>query len=307
MPVVLDASSPTSSVDSGSRKTQMNEAQAKAYVAGQVQRWERARTRVATPSAIHLAKRWSSLRAAMIATSRHLEGRTTSAALDEAWISDLQLVRSELPTSQDVTPIVIPPSMLSPRDCAGFSFQNVIPEWFRSQSSQIAPSAVRIAVEGIQHLLATELIEWCQVAIGVRFQVVDVQDGPLVIQDYPAEDADGDLLMTDHEVGLLGRGFVLRLRMSGLRGLRSPRGSSSSEPDPKRPQHVPPRPVSLSTPSLSSLPSYHPSVSNQSAVTLDETMSSIQNVSSQAGSDFVPSLFGTSGGSIESTRSVVPR
>ncbi|OWY99290.1 hypothetical protein PHMEG_00029732 [Phytophthora megakarya] len=110
--------------------------------------------------------------------------------------------------------------------------------------------------------------------------------------------------MTDHEAGLLGREFVLRLRMSGLRGLRSPRGSPSSEPDPKRQQHVPPRPVSLSTPSLSSLPSYHSSDSNsQSVVAPSETMSSIQNVSSRAGSDFVPSLLGTSGGSIESTRS----
>ncbi|OWZ04438.1 LOW QUALITY PROTEIN: hypothetical protein PHMEG_00023661 [Phytophthora megakarya] len=238
-------------------------------------------------------------------TSRHSEGRTTSAALDEAWISYLQLVRSELPTAQDVTPIVIPPSMLSPRDCvaliqtllveAGFSFRNVIPEWFRSRSSQITPSAVRIVVEGVQHLLATELIEWRQVAFGMLFQVVNIQDGPLVIQNYHAEDADGDLLMTDHEAGLLGRDFVLRLRMSGLQGMRSPRGSPSSEPDPKRPQHVPPCPVSLSTPSLSSQPSYHSSdTNNQSAVTLSETMSSIQNVSS---------LFGTSGGSIESTRS----
>ncbi|OWY96617.1 hypothetical protein PHMEG_00033073 [Phytophthora megakarya] len=186
--------------------------------------------------------------------------------------------------------------MLSPRDCvaliqtlrveAGFSFRNVIPEWFRSRSSQIAPSAVRMAVEGVQNLLATELIEWRQVAFGVTFQLVDVQDGPLVIQDYHAEDADGDLLMTDHEAGLLVR------------------GSPSSEPDPKRPQHVPPRPVSLSTPSLSLLPSYHSSdTNNHSAVTLSETMSSIQNVSSRAGSHFVPSLFGTSGGSIESTRS----
>ncbi|OWZ14925.1 hypothetical protein PHMEG_00011521 [Phytophthora megakarya] len=192
--------------------------------------------------------------------------------------------------------IVIPPSMLSPRDCvaliqtllveAGFSFRN------------IAPSAVRIAVEGVQHLLATELIEWRQGAYGVTFQVLDVQDGPLVIQDYHAEDADGDLIMTDHEAGLLGR------KMSGLRGLRRPRGSPSSESDPKRPQHVPPRPVSRSTPSLSSLPSYHSSdTNNQSTVTLCETMSSIQNVSSRTGSDLVPSLFGTSGGFIESTRS----
>ncbi|OWY96313.1 hypothetical protein PHMEG_00033448, partial [Phytophthora megakarya] len=167
-----------------------------------------------------------------------------------------------------------------------------------------APSAIRLAVEGAQHLLAKGLIEWRQVAFGVTFQVVDIQDGPLVIQNYHAEDADGDLLITDHEAGLLDREFVLRLRMSGLRGLRSPRASPISGPDPKRPQHVPPRPVSLSTPSLSSQPSYHSSDTNsQSAVTLSSTMSSIQNVSSRAGSDFVRSLFGTSGGSIESTRS----
>ncbi|OWY92463.1 hypothetical protein PHMEG_00038537, partial [Phytophthora megakarya] len=314
MSVVLDVSSPTSSVHSGSQGTQMNEAQARAYVAGQVQRWEReARERVLPPERDILGQAlpwWT----AMITTSCHLERRTTSAALDEAWISDLQLVRSELPTAQDVTSIVIPPSMLSPRDYvaliqtllveAGFSFRNVIPEWFRPRSSQIAPSAVRIAVEGVQHLMATDLIEWRQVAFGVTFQVADIQDGSLVSQDYHAEDADGDLLMTDHEAGLLGREFVLRLRMSGLRGLRSPRGSASSEPDPKRPQHVPPHPVSLSTPSLSSLPSYHSSdTNNQSAVTVNETMSSIQNVSSRAGSDFVSSLFGTSGRSIESTRS----
>ncbi|OWY98406.1 hypothetical protein PHMEG_00030842, partial [Phytophthora megakarya] len=259
MSVVLDVSSPTSTVDSGSQETQMNEAQAKAYVAGQVQRWGReARERVLPPRARYTwpnaGRDFEPWWTAMVTTSRHLEGRTTSVALDKAWISDLQLVRSELPTAQDVTPIVIPPSLLSPRDCVAL----------------------------IQTLL----------------------DGPLVVQDYHAEDADGDLLITDHEAGLLGREFVLRLRMSGLLGLRSPRGSPSNEPDPKRPQHVPPRPVSLSTPSLSSLPSYHSSdTNNQSVVTLSETMSSIQNVSSRAGSDFVPSLFGTSGGSIESTRS----
>ncbi|OWY93611.1 hypothetical protein PHMEG_00036926, partial [Phytophthora megakarya] len=203
-PAVLDVSSPTPSVDSGSQETQMNEAQAKAYVAGQVQRWEReARERV-LPSRVRytwpstgrdLEPRWT----AMIATSRHLEGRTTSAAPDEAWISDLQLVRSELPTAQDVTPIVIPPSMLSPRDCvaliqtllveAGFSFRNVISEWFRSRSSQIATGAVMIVVADRTK----------------RGQdgVADIQDGPLTIQDYHAEDAFGDLLMTDHETGPL--------------------------------------------------------------------------------------------------------
>ncbi|OWZ02030.1 hypothetical protein PHMEG_00026483 [Phytophthora megakarya] len=269
----------------------MNEAQAKAYVAGQVQRWEReARERMLPPRARYT---WPSTGrdfepwwTAMIATSRHLEGRTTSAALIEAWNSDLQLVRSDLPTAQDVTPIVIPPSMLSPRDRmaliqtllvkAGFSFRNMIPEWFRSRSSQIATSAVRIAVEGVQHLLATELIEWRQVAFGVTFQVVDIQDGLLVIQVYHAEDADGDLPMTDH-------GSSVRLATQDVRITRA-------EKSARIPKH--------------SLPSYHSSdTNNQSAVTLSETMSSIHNVSSRAGSDFVPSLFGTSGGSIESTRS----
>ncbi|OWZ03492.1 hypothetical protein PHMEG_00024769, partial [Phytophthora megakarya] len=212
MSVVLDVSSPTSSLESGSQATQMNEAQAKVYVAGQVCQWE---------------------------------------PLDEAWISDLQIVRSELPTAQDVTPIAIPMSMPSPRDCVAliqtllvdtdFSFRNVIREWFRSRSSHIAQSAVRMAVE------ETEIIEWCQVAFGVTFQVVNIQDGPLTIQDYHAEDADGDLLMTDHEAGLLDK-------------------------------------------------------NGQSVVTLNESMSSIQHVSSRAGSDLVPSLFGKLGGSIESTR-----
>ncbi|OWZ14632.1 hypothetical protein PHMEG_00011861 [Phytophthora megakarya] len=52
MSVVLDVSSPTSSVDSGSQATQMNEAQTKAYVACQVRRWEReARERMLPPRA----------------------------------------------------------------------------------------------------------------------------------------------------------------------------------------------------------------------------------------------------------------
>ncbi|OWY93261.1 hypothetical protein PHMEG_00037409 [Phytophthora megakarya] len=104
---VLDVSSPTSSVDSGSKEAQTNEDQTKAYVAGQP--W------------------W----AAMIATLRHLKGRAISAALDEAWISDLQLIRSEPPPAQDVTPIVIPPSMLSPREYVAFIQTLLVEAGFR--------------------------------------------------------------------------------------------------------------------------------------------------------------------------------
>ncbi|OWZ15098.1 LOW QUALITY PROTEIN: hypothetical protein PHMEG_00011320 [Phytophthora megakarya] len=264
------------------------------YVAGQVRRWERVLRERVLPT--HVRYTWPNTGrdfelwwTAIIATLRHLEGRTTSTALDEECISDLQLVRSELPTTQDVTPIVILTVMLSPRDCVAL-IQTL-------QLSQIAPSAVGAVVEGVQLLLSTVFIKWGQVAFG---WVVNIQDGTRTIQDYHAEEADGGLLMTDHEAGHLGREFVLRLMVSKLRGLRCPRGSPSSESDLKRSLHVPPCPVSLSTPSLSSQPSYHSSYTNsQSVVTLNETISSIQSVSLRAGSDFVPSLFGTSETSIE--------
>ncbi|OWZ05054.1 hypothetical protein PHMEG_00022930 [Phytophthora megakarya] len=214
MTVVLDGNSPTSSVDLESRETQMNEAQAKTYVAGQVRRWEHElRERVLPPRVRYtwpnVGRDFEPWWTAMIATSRHREGRTASVALDKAWISDVQLVR----------------------------------------------------------LLATELIEWRQVAFAVTFQVVNIQDEPLTIQGYHAEDADGDLRMTDHEAGLIVN--------------PTPSGHSMC----RLVQYL----------SLSSLSSYHSSdTSCQSVVTLNETMSSIQNVSSRAGSDLVPSLFGTS-------------
>ncbi|OWZ15524.1 hypothetical protein PHMEG_00010816 [Phytophthora megakarya] len=135
------------------------------------------------------------------------------------------------------------------------------------------------------------------------FQVLSIQDEPLSIQDYHAEDADEYLLMTDPEAGLLGREFVLRLRMAGLRELKGPRGSLSSEPDPQAATTCASSPgISIHTVAefatvVSFIGHEQPERGH-----LNKTMSSIQNVSSRAGSDFVPSLFGTAGGSIESTR-----
>ncbi|OWY97915.1 hypothetical protein PHMEG_00031439 [Phytophthora megakarya] len=188
----------------------MNEA--KAYVADQVRCWERElRERVLPPRVrytwLNVGRDFEPWWTAVIATSRHFEGRTTSAALDEAWISDLQLVRSELSTAQAVTQIDCVARIQTLLVEVGFSCRNVIPKWFRSRSSKIAPSAVRMAVEGVQHLQATELIEWRLVAFRVTFQVLSIQDEQLSIQDHQADDADGDLLMTDLEAGLLGRGL----------------------------------------------------------------------------------------------------
>jgi hypothetical protein len=136
---------------------------------------------------------------------------------------------------------------------------------------------VRTVVEDIQHLLALELVEWRQVVCGVPAEVV-LTDGPTErcavneppVLEYHAEYSDHDLMMTDYEAGLLGREYVLRLRLSGVRRQRSPQGSTNSEPGAKRTQHAPPRPVSTSTPSLSSLPSYR---------SQDDTVPSVSSLS----------------------------
>ncbi|GMF53725.1 unnamed protein product [Phytophthora fragariaefolia] len=62
-----------------------------------------------------------------------------------------------------------------------------------------------------------------------------------------------DLLMDDYEVELLGQAFISQCRMAGILALRSPRGSPENEPNPKRPQYRPARPLRVSTPSVHSL------------------------------------------------------
>ncbi|EGZ21098.1 hypothetical protein PHYSODRAFT_255368 [Phytophthora sojae] len=327
-------------------KAQVSEAQAKAYVAEQVRRWEQHRESAVVPLKVEYAwlepaPNFTEWWAAALATSKYLSDRMAMASQDAAWIAELDSVRLELCLAQDVTGIVIPPSILSPRECvaliqsllfaAGFRFHNLILMWFQSKSSRVAPSLVRSVVEDVQNFLAFELIEWRELASGVPFKIVldapDVQDltGPNAgntgstpqqpvrasILDYHAEDNDGDLLMSDYEAGLLGREFVLRLRVAGLRRTRSPQGSSTGEPDSKRPQYGPPRPSSIqsassilsvplvSTPSLSSLPSYHASRESGRA---SGTGALVQfGPTSRLPSDLDSSLFGTTAGSNELT------
>ncbi|KAE8897898.1 hypothetical protein PF003_g17797 [Phytophthora fragariae] len=119
--------------------------------------------------------------------------------------------------------------------------------------------------------------------------------------DYHAEDAEGDLFMNDYESDLLGREFVMRFRTLGIRTTRSPRGSSQSEPDAKRPQAHPPQP-----PSLSSLPLYASSGTGPSTVPPSEVNSVAQmSVSRKTESNSVPSQSDVSGQSSVSQRSFV--
>ncbi|KAE8959169.1 hypothetical protein PR001_g30816, partial [Phytophthora rubi] len=107
--------------------------------------------------------------------------------------------------------------------------------------------------------------------------------------------------MNDYESDLLGREFVMRFRTVGIRTTRSPRGSSQSEPDAKRPQAHPPQP-----PSLSSLPLYALSGTGPSTVPPSEVNSVAQmSVSRKTESNSVPSQSDVSGQSSVSQRSFV--
>jgi len=152
-------------------------------------------------------------------------------------------------------------------------------------------------VGDVMRLLAVELIEWRQMLVGAKFKIrpgLNVRDesGRPSILEYHAEDADGDLLMTDYEFGLLGRNYVLRLRQTGLRPARSTEGSSVGEPISKRRQYHPPREKDL----LASLPSTLPpsSTSRDASVQDDRPSSSLD-------ADTVPSQVGTTDGASYAT------
>ncbi|POM63196.1 hypothetical protein PHPALM_27534 [Phytophthora palmivora] len=98
-----------------------------------------------------------------------------------------------------------------------------------------------------------ELLEWREVTSGVPSRMLSPLDvGALTdtVEDMKPKDAEGDSLMSSYEAGLLGSECVERLKKAGVRVTRSPASSSLGEPEPKRPQHLPPRPASI--PSMTS-------------------------------------------------------
>ncbi|KAE9172570.1 hypothetical protein PF005_g26652 [Phytophthora fragariae] len=115
-------------------------------------------------------------------TSEYIASRTATASSDEAWISEWSLVRLAPNVVTDVTAITVPPSTLSPRECAaltqtlffemGFRFRNLVPEWFQARASRVDPSLVRVVVEDLQQLLAVEFLEWLGVISDVVTRIV---------------------------------------------------------------------------------------------------------------------------------------
>ncbi|EGZ04819.1 hypothetical protein PHYSODRAFT_393871, partial [Phytophthora sojae] len=296
---------------------QLDETAAKNFVARQVYRWEQMRSGRVVPPSVEYA--WPNPRPdfsvwqeAIMTTSDYLRRRMALENRDAAWIAELRPERRVLGIAQDLTAVVIPPSMMSSRECAavlenllfeaGFEFVNAVPDWFMTHASKINPGYVRSIVEEVQQLLTIELIEWKQLTAGVSFKVVPASDTKPAFKEEKTQDAQAvkdDLLMDDYEVELLGQAFVSQCRMAGILALRSPRGSPEIEPYPKRPQYRPARPLSVSTPSVHSLvPSTDVSL-NADARAMSVRGSTL-NASSSGISDSVPSLIGPSGTSNDS-------
>ncbi|OWY96275.1 hypothetical protein PHMEG_00033499 [Phytophthora megakarya] len=173
---------------------------------------------------------------------------------------------------------MIPVERLSPAECvaiiqaliieSGFEFQNVIPVWSEARISKVHPELIQLGCDDLQRLLSVELLEWRQLIseatrrflspdeVDVLMTVADGQTSKsdVMVDDCP-EDQDGDAVMTTQEAQLLGQVFARQVTESGLRRSRNPQ-SSVGEPEPKRPQHQPPRPNMSLIPSASTLPSY---------------------------------------------------
>ncbi|POM72638.1 Hypothetical protein PHPALM_10611 [Phytophthora palmivora] len=191
----------------------------------------------------------------------------------------------DLATAQDLAGAQVPLGLLSPKECVavlqtqlsqtGFQFLNLVPEWFQAHASIISPEAVQSLARTCSDYPPPNLssgVCW------LKASEDQARAEGVPVLDYHAEDEDGDLLMSD--IAVLGRTYVLRLRMAGLRSVRSPSGSSIGEPLSKRPQHHPPRPENLLASILSQLPS--------------SGTSTRDDASRGTTSDPVPSLVGTS-------------
>ncbi|GMF51710.1 unnamed protein product [Phytophthora fragariaefolia] len=293
---------------------QLDETVAKNFVARQVYRWEQMRSgRVVPPSVEYTwpipRPDFTAWQEATMATSDYLRNRMTLNDRDAAWISELRPERRVLGIAQDLKALAIPPAMMTARECAavletllfeaGFEFVNAVPDWFLTHASKINPGYVRSVVGELQQVLTIELIEWKQLTAGVPYKVVPAVRPERAFnkssdQGAQSQGAKDDLLMEDFEVELLGRAFISQCRMAGIMALRSPRGSPENEPEPKRPQRRPARPLSISTPSDHSLvPSSN--VSLNSAARAMSVQGSVPDPSSSGISDSIPSMIGPSG------------
>ncbi|KAE9291404.1 hypothetical protein PR003_g25044 [Phytophthora rubi] len=160
----------------------------------------------------------------------------------------------------------------------GFRFRNLVPEWFQARAFRVDPSPMRSVVEDLQLLLAVEFLEWRYVMSSVTTRIVPALS--LQALNDEVKSAEGDVTMLEYEAGLLGRECLLRMRVAGVRKVRSPASSAVDKPESKRSQFGPPRPSSIT--SLSSHLSYPSSARTiRDADSLNGSMSVTQSATSR--------------------------
>ncbi|GMF15694.1 unnamed protein product [Phytophthora fragariaefolia] len=100
---------------------EMTAAQAKAYVADQVRRWELVVSpsiEYSRPSPVPDFRPWW---VTMMATSEYVASRMSMANPNDAWNSEWNPARLDPSTAVDVTGVMVPPSSLSPRECGALT------------------------------------------------------------------------------------------------------------------------------------------------------------------------------------------
>ncbi|GMF45842.1 unnamed protein product [Phytophthora fragariaefolia] len=148
-------------------------------------------------------------------------------------------------------------------------------------------------VEEMLILLTIEMVELRQLLV----RAAEIQVSARAEQPRPEGVVlEPDVEMSDREVELLGRDYVLMLKVSGLQKPRSPRGPSLGEPGTRRIQRVP----ALAPPSSIPTPESLQSVSSSAFRSLEgarpRSMSSGPEPSVKSESQATSSLFGTTGG-----------
>ncbi|EGZ08369.1 hypothetical protein PHYSODRAFT_340161 [Phytophthora sojae] len=250
-------------------------------------------------------------------TGKYL-GLVNAGRTSESWIKALSAKRRRQPLVSDMKAVTVSPKLLPAAACvavlqtmlmeAGFEFRNVIPTWSEVRAvSEVSENLIRRGVEEVQLRLAVESLEWNKLMDGVGFHIRQPLEPLPAVQlsersTSSPTDADGDVLMTDDAVELLGEELLHRLMITRTRR-RSPASSASGQPAPKRAALEAERspPSSLMPPKSSSqslVP--QPSVSQNVEPRTQSLVPRAPSLELMASVDSVPSLVGPSGASDES-------
>ncbi|EGZ08549.1 hypothetical protein PHYSODRAFT_340298 [Phytophthora sojae] len=250
-------------------------------------------------------------------TGKYL-GLVNAGRTSESWIKALSAKRRRQPLVSDKEAVTVSPKLLPAAACvavlqtmlmeAGFEFRNVIPTWSEVRAvSEVSENLIRRGVEEVQLRLAVESLEWNKLMDGVGFHIRQPLEPLPAVQlsersTSSPTDADGDVLMTDDAVELLGEELLHRLMITRTR--RSSLASSASgQPAPKRAaleaERSPPSSLMPPTSSSQSLVP-QPSVSQNVVPRTQSLVPRAPILELMASVDSVPSLVGPSGASDES-------